>query len=72
MICNRALLVEVLQSGAGYYIGTMYKEPVTNFVEPNCRISGYFATKEEAEARLEDGKFERRDCVENQFCGCWV
>ena len=43
--------LQVLQSGAGWYIGTLYNNPL-GFVEHGSRDSGYFATKEEAAAAL--------------------
>jgi hypothetical protein len=43
--------LEVLKSAAGYYVGTMYKNPKYG-LEPGSRESGYFATHEEAEALL--------------------
>ena len=45
--------LQVLQSGAGFYIGTMYNNP-DGFQEPGSRDSGYFATREEAEKELQN------------------
>lgn len=47
--CGSKLPFKVLSSAAGYYIGTF-----CNCCGPYSRDSGYFATKEEAEAALED------------------
>ena len=48
--------LRVLQSAAGFYIGTLFQEfdRDGNVVmeEPGSRDSGYFATKEEAEREL--------------------
>lgn len=41
----------VLMSAAGYYIGTLYNDPA-GFQEPGSRDSGYYETREEAEASL--------------------
>lgn len=43
--------LQVLQSGAGYYVGTMYENP-EGYQEPGSRDSDYFATREGAEAYL--------------------
>lgn len=39
--------LQVLQSGAGWYVGTIYNNP-EGFPEPGSRDSGYFATEKEA------------------------
>ena len=46
--------LQVLQSGAGFYIGTLFtnKEGPVEFTEPGSRDTEYFATREEAEAEL--------------------
>ena len=48
--------LKVMSSAAGYYVGTTYEnfddEGVFEFSEPGSRDSGYFRTKEEAEACL--------------------
>lgn len=44
--------LQVLQSGAGFYIGTTYTDPTDGFTEPGSRDSDYFATREEAEKYL--------------------
>jgi len=43
--------LQVLQSGAGYYVGTMYHNP-EGYEEPGSRDSDYFGTYEEAEEYL--------------------
>lgn len=58
--CRKGCKLEVCKSAWGYYIGTIDKE--TNY--PNCRISGYYLTGEDAltlELRL-------RVAAENNFC----
>jgi hypothetical protein len=47
-MCEKDLPLKVLQSGAGFYIGTYCCGPVS-------RDSGYFASWEEAEAALNSG-----------------
>ena len=44
--------MQVLRSGAGYYVGTTYTGP-DGFVEPGSRDSGYFATHDEAQKYLD-------------------
>lgn len=54
--------LQVLRSGAGYYIGTVYIHP-EGFAEPGSRDSDYFPTKEAAEEYLkliESGEAETR------------
>ena len=46
--------MKVLQSAAGYYIGTIYTDPDDGFEEPGSRDSDYFDTREEAEKYLEE------------------
>lgn len=43
--------LQVLQSAAGYYIGTIHTAP-DGFQEPGSRDSYYFPTKEEAQEAL--------------------
>ena len=52
--------MEVLQSAAGYYVGTLCTTQATEngkdlgtFKEPYDRMSGYFKTKEAAQKELE-------------------
>lgn len=40
--------LQILQSNAGWYIGTVYNNP-DGFQEPGSRDSQYFLTKEDAE-----------------------
>lgn len=53
---NRYTEMQVLRSGAGYYIGTLYEEIDADgkvvWVEPGGRDSDYFSSKEGAEAYL--------------------
>lgn len=44
--------LQVLRSGAGYYVGTIYTDPEDGFTEPGSRDSGYFRTHEDAEKYL--------------------
>ena len=44
--------LQVLRSGAGYYVGTIYTGP-EGFKEPGSRDSGYFTTAEDAQTYLE-------------------
>jgi hypothetical protein len=43
--------LKVLRSGAGFYLGTTYTGD-DGFEEPGSRDSGYYATREEADAAL--------------------
>lgn len=43
---------KVMQSGAGYYVGTTFFDPDINCQVPNSRETGYFRTYEEAEKAL--------------------
>lgn len=43
--------MQVLKSGAGYYVGTIYSNP-DGYQEPGSRDSGYFATEGAAAAHL--------------------
>ena len=45
--------LQVLQSGAGYYVGTLYNNP-DGFVEPGSRDSGYFPTRQAAQDYLDE------------------
>ena len=44
---------QVLQSNAGYYVGTLYFDSEMDGWFPNSRISDYFKTKIEAEKHLD-------------------
>lgn len=44
--------LKVLQSAAGYYVGTTYTDPKYGCEEPGSRDSHYFRTREEAEKYL--------------------
>lgn len=57
--CARGYEIEVLRSGAGYYLGT-----VDEIGCPNCRITNYFADRDE----LLNSAFVERKCPENDFC----
>ncbi|UVN14238.1 hypothetical protein FBPa48_0029 [Pseudomonas phage vB_PaeP_FBPa48] len=57
--------LKVLESGAGYYIGTLYtnseQDEFPGLVEPGSRDSDYFQTRAEAEfflKKLEEGGAE--------------
>lgn len=64
--CVKGLEIQVLRSGAGFYIGTVDTEE--GYEQPNCRLSeAYFKTREAGEQALEKG-FVVRMCMENQFC----
>ena len=74
MKCRKGFDLEVMQSGAGYYIGTRDDEGF-----PNCRITGYYSKKGAELALKEDFEnkifLHMRICVENNFCndgkGCF-
>ena len=62
--------LQVCQSGAGYYIGRMFKHndnsDTPDLVEPGSRESDYYATRAAAEMALNSGEFER-DVPENRM-----
>lgn len=62
MKCIKGFEVKVLNSAAGYYIGTLDEE---NF--PMCRISSYYKTKEAAQRALDKFTFHRF-AEEINFC----
>ena len=70
--CKQGKELKVLESGAGFYIGTFDEEG------PYCRISPYYGSdraraQADLEAYLEDNKpFITRDCEEMKFCGCTI
>lgn len=51
--------LQVCQSAAGYYIGTMFKSH-DGFIEPGSRDSEYFATHKEAQEALDNQTFAQR------------
>lgn len=55
--------LKVMRSAAGYYIG---RSCVEDDGQPYSRESGYYPTKELAEAELNGSTFEVRVCVENE------
>lgn len=65
--CKKGFTLEVCKSAAGYYLGT--KDEICC---PNCRLTDYAATPEEAEQLQLLRQFS---CVENVFCnegtGCF-
>lgn len=66
LVCACGYTAEVLHTPAGYYVGTVDPEE-----GPQCRCSGYYASKEEAEEALRYRTFDLV-CDENIFCnGGW-
>lgn len=53
--CGKKLELQVLQSGAGYYIGTICEQ-----CGPYSRESGYYGSKEEAAEALKNGNVNWR------------
>lgn len=51
--------LQVLQSAAGYYIGTLHNDP-EGFQEPGSRDSGYYATRELAQQALDEQSWDQR------------
>jgi hypothetical protein len=51
--CSKKVELEVLRSGAGFYIGTQCE------CGPYSRESGYYGTREAAAAALQSGNFGR-------------
>ena len=68
MKCSRGFELTVLHSAAGYYIGTEDFDGELRCDVPNCRISGYYATRDEALADLIHRNFIVRRSIENDFC----
>ena len=67
MKCIKGYEVEVMNSPAGYYLGTRTPEGF-----PNCRISGYCQNKELAPYLVMSRQW---GCIENEYCnegkGCF-
>lgn len=76
MKCVKNHDVEILKSNAGFYIGTTVENEEYGFLEPYCRISGYYRNKQEAEEAMKSIKDNYRICNENMFCnegrGCFI
>ncbi len=51
--------LQILESGAGWYIGTLYNNP-EGFVEPGSRDSEYFPTRKAAEDAWLSGMWTQR------------
>lgn len=68
MKCKNGYTLEVCRSAAGFYLGTKDEMGC-----PNCRLSDYAPTAEEAEHLLLLRQF---GCIENEAChggkGCFV
>ena len=54
MCCNKELVLQVLSSRAGYYIGTQCPH-----CGPYSRESGYYPTPEAAKTALDSNEFSR-------------
>jgi hypothetical protein len=67
----RSNVLKVLESSAGFYIGTTYKEPVydpnghglpNTYMElPYSRVSGYYPTHKDAETALNGNTYVKRE-----------
>ncbi len=57
--CNNPMPIGVLESGAGYYIGTWCKNVECEDFGPNSRESGYYRTSLEAEQALNTNNYLR-------------
>lgn len=66
MKCSQGKTLQVLQSAAGYYIGTV--DDSDGFEDPYCRCSGYYPDRDSAVVEIDLNLFEQRDCVENNYC----
>jgi len=55
--------LKVLRSNNGYYIGTTYTDPKDGFVEPGSRDSGYFKTRDLAEAVLKSIELKPSEAI---------
>lgn len=54
--CKRGKQLKILQSAAGYYVGTCDEDG------PYCRLTAYARTKDDPILSIE------RECDENQYC----
>lgn len=67
--CTQGHSFELLNCNLGHYIGTEDAYGI-----PQCRASGYYRTKKEAEMALKTGAFSG-DAEENDYCnggrGCY-
>lgn len=52
--------LQVLQSGVGWYIGTLYTDPEHGFTEPGSRTSEYFSSAAAASEALATGRWHQR------------
>lgn len=62
--------LQILQSGGGYYIGTMYRnedDPKHPFDEPGTRDTGYYLKREDAEKDFERIKNGEAPLIEGGF-----
>jgi hypothetical protein len=70
MKCTQGYKAEVLQSTVGFYIGTIDDDG------PNCRLTEYYNSYEEAEEALSERTFTIRDASELRYCnkktGCFI
>lgn len=68
MKCRKGYNIIVCQSAAGYYLGTKDETGA-----PNCRLTDYAGTKDQAENLEMTRQFH---CVENEYChkgyGCLI
>lgn len=56
--CQKDYEVQILNSAAGYYVGTVDEDGL-----PNCRLSHYYGKTPDDEVMN-----IQRECEENQFC----
>lgn len=61
--CIRGDVVQVLRSTTGFYLGTFDEE-----TGPQCRVSDYYKTYEDANRALWSRDFSIRRCAENLYC----
>ena len=64
---DRVSDLQVMKSGAGYYIDRSYWDEEFGFEGPYSRESGYFPTYEAAEIELDLNNWEVRRCIENEW-----
>ena len=57
--------LEVLRSGAGYFIGRTCLDKVRGYLDVYSRESDYYPTEKMAARALETMAFDVRDCAEN-------
>ena len=71
VVCAKGLEVEVLNSNAGYFLGTIVEQDFEYMVQ-NCRCTEYYkgyANANDVLQRVASGDYsDVRECANNKFC----